>query len=108
VQLAEEDRVEEQINFGQDAVFTFALAIDKAAETLNGSLVGQTLLVRIPKLMAEKWIGSDAVGVESVTSVAENEELHILVEKDFPCLDRPNEDKSDTFWELVPENEKTC
>ena len=64
--------------------------------------------MRIPHERAIHWIESNEVGIESVSKVSSSEALSVLVEKDFPCLDRPNEDKSDTFWELVPENEKSC
>ncbi len=108
LQLRKDGKVEERINFGNEVVFSFALVIDEETEVLNGSLVGHSLIIRIPNTIGIKWIDSNEVGIESVSKVSETEELHILVEKDFPCLDRPNEDKSDTFWELVPENEKTC
>jgi len=34
--------------------------------------------------------------------------LHLLVEKDFPCKDRPDEDKSDTFTGLVNGEPPAC
>ncbi|MFT4568421.1 MAG: hypothetical protein ACI9FN_003390 [Saprospiraceae bacterium] len=108
LQLKKDGRVEEQINFGNEVVFSFTLVIDKETEAINGSLEANTLVVRIPNTTAINWIESNEVSIESVSKVSETEELQILVEKDFPCLDRPNEDKSDTFWELVPQNEKTC
>lgn len=108
VQLRQVGRVEEYINFGNEVVFSFALVIDQEVEDLKGSLAANKLIIRIPNATAIKWIDSNEVGIQSQSKVSETEELHILVEKDFPCLDRPNEDKSDTFWELVPEDEKTC
>ena len=106
--LRNDSKVQEQINFGSEVVFSFALILDKEVEVLTGSLETNSLVVRIPYDLGLKWIDSNEVGIESMSKVSPTEELTILVEKDFPCLDRPNEDKSDTFWELVPEIEKAC
>jgi len=51
---------------------------------------------------------SDQVGIEYNIPLDGATYLHILIEKDFPCLDREQEDKSDTFWELAQEKPDTC
>jgi hypothetical protein len=34
--------------------------------------------------------------------------VHVLVEKDFPCKDRPDEDKKDFFEELADQQAPLC
>jgi len=100
--------VEESIRFPNGIVFTFALAIDAAVETVNANLIDNNLKLTVPSSTAIQWINSNQVGIEVNIDLPEGEQLHLLIEKDFPCLDRPEEDKSDTFWELAPESPEPC
>lgn len=56
------------------------------------------ITVSVPKTKAFEWANSELVSLAEVIDLPENEELHILVEKDFQCLNhRPGEDESDLF-----------
>jgi len=100
--------IEEFINFGSNIILTFALAIDETATLIIASLEDNYLKVVIPAPMATKWIDTDQVGLETTYCVGNRNMLHLLIEKDFPCLDRPEEDKSDTFQELALQKEDQC
>ncbi len=100
--LEEKGSIEEFINFGNQVIFRFGLFIDKQGNTVGANLKDNYLLLSIPQKIATTWISSNQVGIEVMHPVSETEELHLLIEKDFPCLDREEEDKSDTFWELAP------
>lgn len=102
-QLAQTKQVEEKIHFGNQVVLTFALSIDETLQNVEANLLDNNLIVSLPNEEAIKWINSNQVGIEVNNELADNQSLHILIEKDFPCLDRENEDKSDTFWELASE-----
>lgn len=104
-QLTTTNRIEEQIHLGQDIVFTFALTIENIASVQAG-LKNNTLSVALPQATAQQWITTNQVGIEVHNEVSPTHQLHILIEKDFPCLDRENEDKSDTFWELAEKPEQ--
>jgi hypothetical protein len=71
-------------------------------------LENNDLVLTLPKKEALEWIITNKVGIESHINLSNDEQLHLLIEKDFPCLDRPEEDKSDTFWELAPETPDAC
>lgn len=106
--LKAEGQVVERIRFPLGTLLQFALQIDEKEEKVTAGLEDNFLKVSIPKREAEAWMNSNQVGIEKHIPVLENEELHLLIEKDFPCLDRPEEDKSDTFWELAPESPEAC
>ncbi|NRB53307.1 MAG: hypothetical protein HRU41_36965 [Saprospiraceae bacterium] len=107
-ELKAEGQVVERIRFPLGTLLRFALEIDEQAEGVTASLADTFLRVSIPNKEANTWINSNQVGIEKRIPVPEGEELHLLIEKDFPCLDRPEEDKSDTFWELAPESPEAC
>ena len=92
--------IEESINFGNNIVLTFALEVDANTSSVMDSFKDNYIKVSLPPPLANEWINTDQVGIETTYPVDNNNTLHILIEKDFPCLDRPEEDKSDTFQEL--------
>jgi hypothetical protein len=47
---------------------------------------------------------TDQIGIEQTTTHG----LYILIEKDFPCKDRADEDKSDLFGELAEHVPDVC
>lgn len=103
--LEQDGEVSESINFGEEALFVFTLAIAADSETVNAVFQKGRLQVNVPTLQATKWINSNEVGIE-VNACDGNP--HILIEKDFPCLDRAEENKADTFWELTGEKPEQC
>ncbi len=107
-QLATGQRITEQVGFGQGVVFTFSLDITTSKKQVAASFLNNNLIVKLPKAIAKEWINSNQVGIEVKHPIEKDQNLHILIEKDFPCLDREEEDKSDTFWELAPETPDAC
>lgn len=108
VTLQEQRIVEESISFPNGIVFKFALSIDTILEDLTATLENNYLKLSIAEARAKTWITTNEVGIETNIDLENNEQLHLLIEKDFPCLDRENEDKSDTFWELASEKPEVC
>ena len=94
--------IEESIGFPNEIVFKFALSIDQNASQVGALLENNSLVLTIPQTIANNWINTNQVSIEHHTKLSNDEQLHLLIEKDFPCLDRENEDKSDTFFELAP------
>ncbi len=104
IKLQKEGVLTEQLVFPNGLHFQYQLITDNSAETIDAQLSATTMTVSIPLSMATDWLNSDAVGLEHTL----NGGLFILIEKDFPCTDRPWEDTSDTFFELVNEKEALC
>lgn len=103
-QLRKDEVIEESIAFPNDTVFIFALVIEDVEPDLSARLQDNYLKLSIAKATAKQWINTSEVGIESTITLPKGEALRLLVEKDFPCLDRENEDKLDTFWELASDN----
>ena len=58
----------------------------------------------IPASFLKDWPQNKVVGIETNMPVGENNNLYLLLEKDFVCLDKTTEDQGDNF-----ENpNKTC
>ena len=107
-QLIKTKKVEEVVRFGNQVALTFALTIDASTQSVAASLVQNNLQISLPETIAQQWVNSNQVGIEVNNKISEENSLHILIEKDFPCLDRENEDKSDTFWELASKTPDAC
>jgi len=107
-QLAKDKGVVEKIHFGNQIALSFALSIDESIQQVAATFLENHLVVSLPATIANKWINTNQVGIEVNNPISQEHQLHILIEKDFPCLDREEEDKSDTFWELAPETPDAC
>ncbi len=108
VTLQNEQRVEESIQFPNGVCLKFALVTKPNIPTTHAHLENNELILSIPTEEAQKWMNTNQVGIETHSDLGGGEQLHLLIEKDFPCLDRPEEDKSDTFWELAPDTPDAC
>lgn len=87
--------------------FVYELTIGQADEPKVDFSEGR-LTIQIPKAEAGEWMSSNLVGLEYVVKVQGAEDLSILIEKDFPCKDRDDEDKTDTFYELDDSDPAAC
>jgi hypothetical protein len=98
--LLETGNVEDSITFGTDPGqrFSYAVEIGLAVpgQPSVGYLAGR-MLVRLDRRDAEFWAASDLVGFDS-EQTTDTGSIHLLLEKDFACLDRPaGEDADDEF-----------
>jgi hypothetical protein len=55
------------------------------------------VVVLLPTDQADVWGGTDQVGITEDIGLGELGALALLIEKDFACLDRSDEDNEDTF-----------
>ena len=107
-QLDNEGIITETVSFGGATMFAYTLAIDALRDEVNAEYIDNLLAVHIPLVQAQKWITTNEVGIEVHQELDNGEQLHILIEKDFPCVDRADEDKSDTFMELATKKPDVC
>lgn len=85
-----EGYVEEQINFA-GRPFIYALQLTEG-EHLTASYIDDKITLSMPHKMIDELSETDKVGFENYDG-----ELHLLVEKDFVCLDEVAEDQSDNY-----------
>lgn len=83
--------LKETTYFEDDNHFTYVL--QRSFEpNLRATFKNNILLLLVPENLADEWASTDKVGIE------DNEgSLHLLVEKDFQCLDNVAEDQSDNY-----------
>ena len=106
-QLQEAHRIRESVAFPAKTAFHFEISIHEGAE-IKAAFEANTLTIKLPDSIAQPWFDTQQVGIETHLSLDGNDQLHLLLEKDFPCPDRPNEDRSETFWELADKPEPSC
>jgi hypothetical protein len=98
-QLARTGRVEEQIVFGagSETSLTYVLETSTAVKDLTANLKAGRIIVQVPVETARRWATSNEVGLERVQPTGDEFGLHLLIEKDFACLNGTTEQNADTF-----------
>jgi hypothetical protein len=91
--------LEETIHFGQqeDAKLIYALQQDASVCKPAVQYTQNRVVILIPSDQANAWCLTDQVGIAEEISLGSLGSLALLIEKDFACLDRSEEDNRDTF-----------
>ena len=103
--LKQDGIIQESVQLSPQVSFSFTLKITTQQESISVDMQDANLIINLPDMQANSWMNSSQIGIEQSQSIDTQQKLHILIEKDFPCKDRPEEDKSDTFWELNTQDE---
>jgi hypothetical protein len=104
--LQKEHLIEENVGLPDGATFTFALVVQEGA-SIKIRQKPSLFSVSIPEVMASPWMATEQVGIEVHHPLSEGQQLHILIEKDFPCAHQPHKDRSDTFNDLAEKQNKS-
>ena len=104
--IKKEGHLIDHIQVGDHPQFQFGIRLQGENPDLH--LEERGIYVHLPHALFEEWATSQEVGIESDISNADGTRTGLLIEKDFPCKDRDDEDKSDTFWELAEQSPDTC
>jgi len=90
-------RLEEKIEFVEGGgEFTYAIVLKSDADVVGIQHASSTITLVVPAAEARSWAESDAVGIYT-TVEGRVGALDLILEKDFACLDRSDEDNRDTF-----------
>jgi hypothetical protein len=82
---------------GDAQKFVYALEAKDGITYMQAAFNGRKITLYIPASAAKTWYGEERVGFENELEVAPGISLHLLLEKDFACLDNTHEDQSDNF-----------
>lgn len=94
--FANEGIIEEKTNFGNET-FGYAVIISDA-NTMSATFSNNMMRISIPKTLVDEWATTSLVSLEYNLPLDGGEHLHLLVEKDYKCIDAVNtEDQSDYF-----------
>ncbi|OCX53902.1 hypothetical protein BEL04_06360 [Mucilaginibacter sp. PPCGB 2223] len=83
--------IEERTCFG-DQTLIYSLQRADTVQGLSAKFEGCKITLFIPWTMADEWHATDKVGFEGIDN-----NLFLLIEKDFQCLDNVAEDQSDNY-----------
>jgi hypothetical protein len=106
--LINNELIEEKIYLGpgDQSVFTYALATDSGLGTTELRYEPSRIFIVLPKASATSWADTNEVGIYASIDIGRQENLDLIVEKDFACLDLSDADNLDTFTN--PELESAC
>ena len=107
-ELEEAGFVMEMVSFQGTGLFSFCIMLFAKTEKVYATFDKSQITVYLPLALAQNWMNSNQVGIEVNNELDNGDFLHILIEKDFPCVDREDEDKSDTFFELANQKLDVC
>jgi hypothetical protein len=93
------DRIEETIHFAAAPEATLTYALESAFRTSPVAVRygSREVTVILSKDRARIWSDQSEVGVYTTLDLGPAGSLEVVVEKDFACLDRNDDDNSDTF-----------
>ena len=77
--------------------FVYAVKINSQISVITADFKENTILINIPEEQVKDWNRNDHIGFENVQSLKNGKTLHLLIEKDFTCLDARLEDESDNY-----------
>jgi hypothetical protein len=92
-------RIEETIHFtaAPEATLTYALESALKPSPVSVRYGSREVTVILSRDRARIWGAQSEVGVYTTLDMGAAGSLEVVVEKDFACLDRGDEDNSDTF-----------
>ena len=98
--LAAAGVISEQVRFGTatDQALKYSIAASDGVEEVTVQFSDNQILVLLPESVAMNWTSGVVVGIESSIEVGDDCTLAVLIEKDFECVDRPDDpDRTDAF-----------
>ena len=88
--LASKGYLEEEADFGNQKLYYAIQLVDD--EQLSSIFHDNTILLYVPKCIISDFEETDSVSFEK-----RDGNMHLLVEKDFTCLDNVAEDQGDNY-----------
>jgi hypothetical protein len=97
--LLRKERVEETIHFAPhaNARLTYALEQKPSVSAPTVRYTEGEITVLVPAGLADTWCTTDLVGIAESVNLGSLGSLDLLIEKDFACLDRSDEENQDSF-----------
>lgn len=108
VQLRAEKAVETRMGLPGGHAFSWELMLDENLDSVQVAYADAHVRVELPYSVALHWMDTHEVGMEYFLPLENGGKLHLLIEKDFPCKDRPEEDRTDFFGELAEQQSPIC
>ncbi|MEO1010016.1 MAG: hypothetical protein AAFX53_01845 [Bacteroidota bacterium] len=79
------------------SVFTYELRAKAGIPHPDAQFTNNSIILFLPLEQCKDWDKTPTVGFQYILAQGTGQELSLLVEKDFTCLDRTSEDQSDNY-----------
>lgn len=89
-QFADEGRIAGETSFGP-AALRYSLQRSDDTETVHAGFENNEITILVPSSLAHNWTANEMVGFDVEQPIGDGEMLSIVVEKDFVCIDRPDD-----------------
>ena len=89
--------VKDQIKFSDSISLEYELKAATGLEYVEATYSENKITLKVNESLIRDWAHSDQVTISSSLDLSSNENLTILIEKDFKCLSPRDEDESDMF-----------
>lgn len=95
--LASGHSIEQTTMFSHSSKLVLFVESSLRAEHPVAIFTDQQLSLRLPLAEVRQWAETEQVGIESEQPIGDGQSLHILIEKDFECLQPRASDDTDAF-----------
>ena len=89
--------VKDQIKFSNSISLEYEIKAVTGLEYVEAIYSENKITLKVNESLIRDWAHSDQVTISSSLDLSSNENLTILIEKDFKCLSPRDEDESDMF-----------
>ena len=89
--------VKDQIKFSNSISLEYEIKVATGLEYVEATYSEDKITLKVNESLIRDWAHSDQVTISSSLDLSSNENLTILIEKDFKCLSPRDEDESDMF-----------
>jgi len=95
-QLSETGSITETTEFGSNT-FHYQVELTTSVKNLEASYSNAKMVIVVPETDGKNWFHNNTVGFEHEMQLPGGKKLHLLLEKDFTCLENRAEDQSDNY-----------
>ena len=79
-------------------VLVYTLESKQGITGLQAAFEGTKITLFVPAALPAIWAANEVVGYDNTIETSDGNQLYLLLEKDFKCIDAPpSEDQSDNF-----------
>lgn len=95
-QFCETGKVNAHTPFPESQLFYQIIRKDEI-DSLTAKFENGQIILEVPSHLAKNWDTDERVGFNHQQKLEDGSILHLLIEKDFVCLDNTMEDQSDNY-----------
>jgi hypothetical protein len=96
-QFRRSGRVDAAVYFAPGRMLSYSMESLPDAVEVSADFDDRAIRILIPTSIATQWTDSNNVGIQALQPIGEDLQLELLIEKDFQCLHRTEEQEPDAY-----------